>query len=426
MSAGESDPTRREVIIAGATRSAVSRPMERTGFGQRWSTPFQLWRLGGGLREVKDPSTRTGDQKFSTALIANLPALRRYAVALVSSVAQADELVLGCIERALRESAQLREIPRIAGSLRRILHNLYVDELTPAMPVAKRRMSANWLTNWNCVTFRPSSAAIHQTLPLSATRLFESRLPASSNGLFQAKKVEKSLEEPGAEWNPQRRVVPDRPRPHRASRLRPRCGARRSRAMSQLGVEHRDILLLISVEELNYREISAGGTAIQSFQPLQSAEVKYRGRAVALVVAETLEAAQEAAALIRVSYSEYASATVELNAPAGTSVKQAVATPFFKDFVAGDPEAAIAAAPVRFEQTYLTASQHQNPIELLSTVAQWQGDQLIVHEEHRQVPRCGPALIQATCKRRARRDIRGFYKSAAGRRSMIARRVPHS
>jgi len=124
----------------------------------------------------------------------------------------------------------------------------------------------------------------------------------------------------------------------------------------------------------------AGGTAIQSFQPLQSAEVKYRGQAVALVVAETLEAAQEAAALIRVSYSEDASATVELNAPGGTSVKQAVATPFFKDFVAGDPEAAIAAAPVRFEQTYLTAPQHQNPIELLSTVAEWQGDQLIVHE----------------------------------------------
>jgi xanthine dehydrogenase YagR molybdenum-binding subunit len=61
-------------------------------------------------------------------------------------------------------------------------------------------------------------------------------------------------------------------------------------------------------------------------------------------------------------------------------VKQAVATPFFKGFVAGDPEAAIAAALVRFEQTYLTAPQHQNSIELLSTVAEWQGDQLIVHE----------------------------------------------
>jgi xanthine dehydrogenase YagR molybdenum-binding subunit len=200
-----------------------------------------------------------------------------------------------------------------------------------------------------------------------------------------------------------------------------------SRAMSQLSVEHRDILLLVSVEELNYREISAGGTAIQSFQPLQSAEVKYRGQAVALVVAETLEAAQEAAALIRVSYSEDASATVELNAPGGTSVKQAVATPFFKDFVAGDPDAAIAAAPVRFEQTYLTASKHQNPTELLSTVAQWQGDQLIVHEgtQADSAMRAG-----ADPRRRANAgragDIRGFYKSAAGRRSMIGRRAPHS
>jgi len=57
----------------------------------------------------------------------------------------------------------------------------------------------------------------------------------------------------------------------------------------------------------------AGGTAIQSFQLLQSPEVKYRGQAVALVVAKTLEAAQEAAALIHVSYTEEASATVELN-----------------------------------------------------------------------------------------------------------------
>src|SRR6202789_514136 len=151
------------------------------------------------------------------------------------------------------------------------------------------------------------------------------------------------------------------------------------------GAQHTPGVLLILTHE-NFDRLRpvqfsfAGGTAIQSFQPLQSAEVKYRGQAVALVVAETLEAAQEAAALIRVSYSEDASATVELNAPGGTSVKQAVATPFFKDFVAGDPEAAIAAAPVRFEQTYLTAPQHQNPIELLSTVAEWQGDQLTVHE----------------------------------------------
>jgi len=36
--------------------------------------------------------------------------------------------------------------------------------------------------------------AIHQTFPLSATRFFESRLPASSNGLrFQARKIRRHL-----------------------------------------------------------------------------------------------------------------------------------------------------------------------------------------------------------------------------------------
>jgi RNA polymerase sigma-70 factor, ECF subfamily len=192
MTAGESDPTRREVIIADATGSAVSPLMQRAEFGRRLSTPFQLWRMGAGLREVKDPSTRTRDQKFSSALIANLPALRRYAVALIGSVAQADALVPGCLERALRESAQLREIPHIAGSLRRILYKLYVDELHSSHARNKEE-DVNELAD---------------QLELSVL--------ASDRGAVP--------------------VV--------------------LRAMSQLSVEHRDILLLVSVEKLNYHEIS--------------------------------------------------------------------------------------------------------------------------------------------------------------------------
>src|ERR1700677_3874661 len=57
----------------------------------------------------------TGSQWFSEALIAN--------------TALADDLVQDCVERALRQSSQLRELPRIAGWLRRILHNLYIDEI---------------------------------------------------------------------------------------------------------------------------------------------------------------------------------------------------------------------------------------------------------------------------------------------------------
>jgi hypothetical protein len=52
----------------------------------------------------------------------------------------------------------------------------------------------NFVGGRRSCNFPPSSAAIRQTWALSATRLFESRLPASSNGVrFQARKIEKSM-----------------------------------------------------------------------------------------------------------------------------------------------------------------------------------------------------------------------------------------
>ena len=112
----------------------------------------------------------------------------------------------------------------------------------------------------------------------------------------------------------------------------------------------------------------AGGHAIQSLQPLQSADVAYRGQAVALVVAETLEAASEAAALVRITYAAEPF-TVRMDDAGREEVKQAVAAPYFPDFVHGDPEAAVAGAPVVLDEVYRTSPQHQNPMELLSVVA---------------------------------------------------------
>ena len=70
-----------------------------------------------------------GRRKFGEALIGQLPALRRYARALVGNATHADDLVQDCIERALRQSDRLREPQRLGGWLRSILHNLYIDEL---------------------------------------------------------------------------------------------------------------------------------------------------------------------------------------------------------------------------------------------------------------------------------------------------------
>lgn len=68
-------------------------------------------------------------EQFSRALIAQLPALRRYAAALSGSMTAGDDLVQDCLERALRQSDRLREREKLGGWLRSILHNLYIDEL---------------------------------------------------------------------------------------------------------------------------------------------------------------------------------------------------------------------------------------------------------------------------------------------------------
>lgn len=66
---------------------------------------------------------------FGKALIAQLPALRRYARALTGNTAFADDLVQDTIERALRQWEGLRDTHRLPSWLRSILHNLYIDEL---------------------------------------------------------------------------------------------------------------------------------------------------------------------------------------------------------------------------------------------------------------------------------------------------------
>jgi xanthine dehydrogenase YagR molybdenum-binding subunit len=127
--------------------------------------------------------------------------------------------------------------------------------------------------------------------------------------------------------------------------------------------------------------ILGGGYAFQSFQPMLSPAIAYRGQPIALVAAETLEAAVEAAALVKASYEADAFA-VTLDAQGTETVNQAD-TPlakFFPDIKAGDADKAFTEAPVKIEAVFTCPQQHQNPIELIATVAEWQGDKLVIHE----------------------------------------------
>ncbi|TPJ39428.1 xanthine dehydrogenase family protein molybdopterin-binding subunit [Mesorhizobium sp. B2-5-13] len=128
-----------------------------------------------------------------------------------------------------------------------------------------------------------------------------------------------------------------------------------------------------------------GNTGASSIAPLHDKTIFHDGQIIALVVAETFEAAEEASMLIRADYEDeppsasFDSKGVKVEPAAGKSPM------LQEDVKAGDFDAAYASAAVKIDQKYSTPTQHHNPIELFSTTAMWQGDQLTVHEPSQNV-----------------------------------------
>lgn len=100
--------------------------------------------------------------------------------------------------------------------------------------------------------------------------------------------------------------------------------------------------------------------------------IAYRGQPVALVVAETLEAAIEGAEAVRPAYE--AAPFASMIDSEGASREPA------EDTVAGDAPGAMAGAATTVEAVYVSPTQHHNPIELLATTAVWADGGLTIHE----------------------------------------------
>jgi xanthine dehydrogenase YagR molybdenum-binding subunit len=106
--------------------------------------------------------------------------------------------------------------------------------------------------------------------------------------------------------------------------------------------------------------------------PLQSDEVQWEGQTVALVIAETLEAAEEAAPLVDVSIAPTAALIPgkgRLETPPDTGFWIVKGTK-------GDPQRGFAEAAERIERSYFQPTRNHNPMETSACIAEWQGDQL--------------------------------------------------
>jgi xanthine dehydrogenase YagR molybdenum-binding subunit len=102
---------------------------------------------------------------------------------------------------------------------------------------------------------------------------------------------------------------------------------------------------------------------------LRDANVHYSGQPVALVVAETYEAARDAAALVRVVYRRDPHVT-DLSAVQHLAFDAKGAAPEPR----GDAAAAFEAAPVKIEAEFRVAALHHHPLELFATTVVWEGD----------------------------------------------------
>ncbi|HKV33554.1 MAG TPA: xanthine dehydrogenase family protein molybdopterin-binding subunit [Pyrinomonadaceae bacterium] len=160
------------------------------------------------------------------------------------------------------------------------------------------------------------------------------------------------------------------------------------------------VITHLNAPRLNFPERTVGPNRVvddevgpwigRSLPVLQSDAIYFNGQPIGVVVAETLEQAEYAATLVKVTYEERPHATsleAEISRAFPPQEGLLKDSPFgrFADYSRGDSQA-LSKADVKIDETYTIPMEHHNPLELLSTIAQWTGNKLTVHDKTQWVP----------------------------------------
>ena len=112
---------------------------------------------------------------------------------------------------------------------------------------------------------------------------------------------------------------------------------------------------------------------------LQDDLVRYNGQPIGVVVADTFEHAREAVDLLKISYDVERPVLDWSKAPVNPP-DQVHPLGGERTIRRGDVEQGIEAAAVTVDYTYVTPLENHNPMEVHSTIAQWDGDSLLLYE----------------------------------------------
>lgn len=136
------------------------------------------------------------------------------------------------------------------------------------------------------------------------------------------------------------------------------------------------VIAVVHDPKLFLRNPQQGG---MKMAPVQGAlDIFYHGQPIALVVGETLEAAQAGALALQVDYDDQ-TAKGHLDFERELPNRQPIDWMNDPSEDKGKPEKTLAEADVQVDVTYTTPSQSNMPMEPHASLAFWEGDQLTVH-----------------------------------------------
>ncbi|WP_201548171.1 xanthine dehydrogenase family protein molybdopterin-binding subunit [Psychrobacter sp. Pi2-1] len=131
--------------------------------------------------------------------------------------------------------------------------------------------------------------------------------------------------------------------------------------------------------------------------PKQGAtEIFYHGQPIAVVIAETFEAATEGANALKVTYkNETDQAALNFTKELSNAHEVDEKKGSDKNYVQGDPEQGLADAEVTLDRFYHTPSQNSSAMEPHATLAHWEGDKLVLYTANQMLASCKQQVMDA-------------------------------
>ncbi len=155
-----------------------------------------------------------------------------------------------------------------------------------------------------------------------------------------------------------------------------------------------DIIKVVTDPEHFLRNAQQGGAKKAPKQGVS--EIFYHGQPIAVVIAETFEAATEGAKALKVTYedeTEQAALNFTAELPNAHDVNEKKGSD--KNSEKGNPEQSLANATVTLDRFYHTPSQNSAAMEPHATLAHWEGEKLIMYSSNQMLASCKKQIVDA-------------------------------